>query len=626
MLPKAARTSMNLSAPLNERSDALAQVQQEYFPNASDMPPAGDVQQFVATCLSAYEEQALAKGGPAVGAWNGLPGPPSKRPPLSPKTILTDEMGLFGSTPGGYRRRPSQFGAEHLRMMVEHTPLLNAVISRRQRTIKRFLRPSERDRDVGFEIRKKDDERPLRANDDAMEHQLNEYLLHSGMEADPIAMRRLKRDSLTGFMDKSIRDLLTLDAWAIETVMTRNHRHLAGYHAIDAGTVYLVSEEGYEGNDRITAIQLVNGRPVTTYTDYELTYLMQNPRTDILHAGYGYPPTEMVVKVVTGYLNALTYNLKGFDSNAIPKGLLTLYGSFDTNQLTSFKNQWNAMVKGVNNTWALPVMVSDSKESAAHYEKLGNDFSDMYFAKWMVLLTSIVCSIYGMDPSEVYSEAFHAGKSSLSGSDRAEALADARDTGLEPLMSFLESSITDNLLARIAPEYKFRFFGLQPVDRDWRKEMTKLTKTVNEAREQDGEKPLDDPIMGNAPLNPSLTGLYLQQVQAQQAAEQAAAGQPAPGDVGGDDPHAEHPDAPDEEPKDGDPEGASPTAEESGDRDGPPAQRDAPQLEEQGDRDEEDEEDAPTTNPEKSKRDRFFGPSTMAKSRHIPAGDIVVMG
>lgn len=608
MLPKAAKTAMNLSASPQERNHAMSELQQQFAPTASDLPPPGDVDQLVQYCLQTYEEQDMLKSGTSqvLGAWNGLSiSDRDRKGPLAPKTVFTDERGIFGNIPGGYRRRASMFGNEQMRMLVEAVPLINAIIGRRERTVQRFLRPSERDRDVGFEIRRKDDERPLRRNDDAMERDLTEYVLHSGMESNPIKMRSLKRDTLTQFTKKSIRDLLTLDAWAIETVMTRNGRQMAGYHAIDAATVFLASEEGYEGDDEIIAVQIINGMPVTTYDPTELVYVSQNPRTDIIHQGYGYPYPEMVVKVVTGYLNALTYNLRGFDSNAIPKGLLNIYGNYDKAQLRAFKQQWNAMVKGVNNAWALPVLVSDSKESSAQYQKLGNDFSDMMFAKWMTLLTSIICSIYGMDPTEVYSESFTAGRSSLSGSDRSEALADARDTGLEPLMTFIESTFTDHLIARISPDHKFRFFGLQPVDRQWRQEMTKLASTVNEAREQDGREPMSDPLLGNAPLNPSLTGIYLQKVQAEQAAQQAQAGQPG---QPGQDP------AQGEEPK----EETEPKVEESGDREGPPESgQPTPQLEEQGNRGE---------GPQGDENNPFGTSSMMRKSRIISARDILVVG
>jgi len=151
----------------------------------------------------------------------------------------------------------------------------------------------------------------------------------------------------------------------------------------------------------------------------------------------------------------------------------------------------------------------------------------LYFAKWMVLLTSIVCSIYGMDPNEVYSEHFSAGKSSLSGSDAAERLAEARDTGLEPLMSYLEDTITNNILHRVASsDYVFRFIGIQPTDKERQAKVQDAVMTVKQLAEEYGIKIDSTEEWINAPINPSLQSVYAM-------AQQAKMGQPMNGFDGG---------------------------------------------------------------------------------------------
>lgn len=90
------------------------------------------------------------------------------------------------------------------------------------------------------------------------------------------------------------------------------------------------------------AIQFVAGIPRTTYTHHDQIYTCMNPRSDLRVGGYGYAPPEMIVKIVTGWLNAMTYNLSGLDKNAIPKGLLTVVGSYDQRQANEFKRAWNS--------------------------------------------------------------------------------------------------------------------------------------------------------------------------------------------------------------------------------------------------------------------------------------------
>ena len=521
----------NPGAPTSERVDARGQLERTYAPTRSELPSPKQVTDLAQVIMQTYQQQDLLKAANSetatvTGDFQRPFAPPK---PHEAKSILVDESGMFGAVPGGYKTRPTQFGAAHLRALVENTPLINAIIMRRIRTVTRFLRPAESRRDIYFEIRRNDYTGTVKERKGPEETALEQFLIHSGWEGNPVKMRKLKRDYLSAFMTKSIRDILTLDAWAIETVPTANGRMIDGYHAVDAGTVYLASEEGYMGDDEIVAIQVVNGVPMTSYRADELVYTVQNPRTDILHYGYGYAPPEMIIKIVTGYLNALTYNLKGFDSNSIPKGMLTLFGSYDEKQLAFFKQQWNAMVRGVNNQWALPVMASETKEGGAEFTKFGVEFTDMYFSKWMVLLTSIVCSVYGMDPAEVYSESFSAGKSSLSGSDMAERLADARDTGLEPLMSYIQDTMTNYIIARITPDYVLRFVGIQPGDLDKQHEVDKLVLTANEMREKHGTERTEE-AWGDMPLNPALQ-------QAAMGAQQPGEGQP------GDEPEEEEQEA-----------------------------------------------------------------------------------
>ncbi|MDO8357265.1 MAG: phage portal protein [Nitrospirota bacterium] len=577
------RQASHSTAPADERIDARAEVQRLYAPTRSDLPPQSQVQDLVQTMMQTYQQEALLKAANSETA-NIFPN--TNRPfappqPHEPKSILVDENGTFGAVPGGYKQRPSQFGAPHLRALVENTPLINAIILRRIRTVSRFLRPAESKRDVYFEVRKNDARGTVSPRKGPEETALEQFLIHSGWESNPVKMRKMKRDYLSAFMTKSIRDILTLDAWAIETVPTANGKMIDAYHAVDAGTIYLASEEGYMGDDEVMAVQIVNGMPMTHYRADELVYAVQNPRTDILHYGYGYAPPEMIIKIVTGYLNALTYNLKGFDSNAIPKGMLTLFGTYDEKQLAFFKTQWNSMVRGVNNQWSLPVMASETKEGGAQFTKFGVDFTDMYFSKWMVLLTSIVCSVYGMDPSEVYSESFSAGKSSLSGSDRAERMADSRDTGLEPLMTFFQDTLTNYILHRITPDYVLKFVGIQPGDADKAHEVDKLTLTANEMREKHGTEPTDQP-WGEMPLNPALQ-------QAAMAGQQP--GEWAPGDASEEKPDDEDTDA---------------QVIESGDRDGTkPKQIEAKKVD-GGDRESREvgEPGKTVNNPEQEERDK----------------------
>jgi hypothetical protein len=358
---------------------------------------------------------------------------------------------------------------------------------------------------------------------------MQRFFDNCGWEFNPRRRRALRRDSFTQFMGKLVRDTLILDAASIETEMKRDRSlGIDGLYAVDGGTIRLCTEEGYNGADEIFALQVVQGRVRTAYTFDDLIYEPRNPRSDILSAGYGLSEVEMLVKTVTGYLNALTYNQKFFDSNSIPKGILHLTGNYDTKDLAAFKRYWNSMVKGVNNAWSLPVLVSKDQESRAGFERFGVEANEMLFARWMTFLTAVCCAIYGMDPAEINSDAFSAGTSPLSGSDTAERLAASKDKGLRPLLSYFENLFTDYVVRDFSDKYVFRWTGLDEEDEEKRHELRKMVLTVNEARAQEGYDPLEGPV-GDAPLNPSLVGPWMQLTQ-QQGDEQEDFGQPPEGE------------------------------------------------------------------------------------------------
>jgi hypothetical protein len=251
-------------------------------------------------------------------------------------------------------------------------------------------------------------------------------------------------------------------------------------------------------------LQVVEGMITTAYTHDDLIYENRNPRTDVTAAGYGISETELLIRVVTGYINAMSYNIKGFDSNSIPKGMLHLSGQYDDGDIKAFRRYWNAMVKGVQNAWNLPIMVSKDQESKATFEKFGVEFNEMYFSKWMTFLTSLICAIYGMSPSEINFDSFSGGNTSpLSGSDTGEKLAASKDSGLRPLLASYENVLTDFLVQEFSPNFCFRFTGLDPEDRAVKNEMRKLVLTVNEIRAEEGHEAMEGPL-GDAPVNSAL--------------------------------------------------------------------------------------------------------------------------
>ena len=515
MTSSASNVAFDHSAPQDERTAALGELQKSAVPSAfSDLLPSDAVRDVIDHINAEYEDQRLRKAiSPTVVPF---PSERSKSGERGMQSVQLDDWQL--SIQGDYWERPSALGFDSLRLMVDQTPVLNAVVMTRIRQVQRFCRVSEKNTDApGFEIRHIDKRHQLESAELESIQLLNRFMSNCGWEFSPRKRKALRRDSFSQFMAKAVRDSLVLDSVGIETEWKRDKKlGFDGFYLVDGGTIRLCTEQGYRGDDEIFALQVVQGRVSTAYTYEDLIYEPRNPRSDVRYCGYGMPETELLVRVVTGFLNAMTYNIKGFDQNAIPKGMLHLSGNYTNDDINAFKRYWNSMVKGVNNQWSLPVMVSKDQESRAAFEKFGVDYNEMYFSKWMTFLTSIICAIYGMSPQEINFDSFTGGNTSaLSGSDTSEKLAASKDSGLRPVLSYFENLFTDYITQEFSDKYVFRWTGLDPADADKKHEIRKMILTVNEARAEEGYEEMDGPL-GEAPLNPSLVGPWMQMTQQQQ--------------------------------------------------------------------------------------------------------------
>lgn len=517
-MDSAAAVAFNEKAPADERADANAQLQKAHTAGLNDLLPKSEIQPVIDWIKQDLEDQAMAK---ALTRSNVIPFPSKAVIDRAPgmQSVWLDDMQIH--VMGDWYERPGVFSFDAMRSMVDQTPILNAVIMTRIRQVQRFCRVTDPDH-PGFQIRLKDKDATASPEDKNEIKALQGFFMNCGWESNPRKRLRLKRDNFSNFMAKLVRDTLTMDSMAIETEFKRNRKlGIDGIYAVDGASIRLCSEHGYQEDDEIFALQVVQGRIRSAYTYDDLIYVPRNPRSDVLVGGYGLSETELLIRVVTGFLNAFTYNTKYFDSNAIPKGLLHLTGNYDANDLAAFKRYWNAMVKGIDNRWSLPVMVSKDQESKAAFENFGVEVNEMMFGKWMSFLASLICAIYGIGPDEINFESFSTGKSSLSGDDTEEKLANSKDKGLFPLLSYFDNTYSDFIVSDFNDKYEFEWTGLEVEDQKQKFDEVKLCNTVNELRASRGEEKISE-AWGDAPLNPSLIAAW----QVEQQAQQEDYGQP----------------------------------------------------------------------------------------------------
>ncbi len=498
--------AFNPDAPQPEQFDAQVSMIKSV---GHGLIPADELQPVIDWINDDMEQQQLAKA-------KVLPFPNDSRQKQKAgmQSLNIDRYQL--AVMGDYYEKPGNMGMDALRAMVEQTPVLSAIVLTRIRQISRFCAPSE-DGGPGFEIRHINRQHVIKPDEERSLTLLQRFFCHCGWEFNPRRRRALKRDNFQQFMAKLVRDSLVLDAAAIETEMKKQRNlGLDGLYAVDGASIRLCTEDGHDGDSDIFAVQVVQNQIRTAYTYNDLIYEPRNPRADLRMAGYGLSETELLIRVVTGFLNAMTLNIKGFSDNAIPKGILHLSGDYSAEDLAAFKRYWNQTVKGINNAWSLPVMVSKDQESKAEFSPINQEFNEMYFSRWMTFLTSMICAVYGVSPDEINFESFSGSNtSSLSGSDTAEKLASGKDKGLRPLLAYFESLFSDFVVADFSDKYVFRWVGLDEKDQQQEWEAKKLVLTVNELRAEQGYDAMEGPL-GEAPLNPSLIGPWMQVMQAQQ--------------------------------------------------------------------------------------------------------------
>jgi hypothetical protein len=442
--------------------------------------------------------------------------------------LYAKELGVLGQTTADpWMEKPTPSGAfDFLAYMHENLDIHQALVSARCHQAEPFCRPynDEDDNPLGYRWTRRDGER-LNDADIRNTRSLDNILAMCGTERDPNkAQWKYRRQPFDSFVHQMIADSLVADSCPVELVHGGDGR-LLGWHNLDYRTIRLAYEDGYLGDDAIVAVQInpeTRGAVLGYHAD-DFLFPVRNPRSSVYYGDYGRSELESFTRAATAYLNSFTFNAAQQDRNSIPRGFLTLYGRFDQRALNSFRDQWNQLVRGAARRWALPVLVSESRqEGGAMYTPVDTMISEMYLTKWITFLVSLMCALYGMDPVELAMEAFTSKQSSLSGKDTSEKLQSSHDRGFIPLMLWLQAQLNTRLVSQYTSKYAIGWVGLFPADLEARQERQKLVLTVNEMRELDGVDEHPDPDIGAAPVNPVHMSVFSLKLQQRMMAEQQA--------------------------------------------------------------------------------------------------------
>lgn len=416
-------------------------------------------------------------------------------------------VGQENAAESKYVERPG-IGFDFLRYLFDSVDMLKAIVFTMTRFVVSHCEPYSRDRPEGF-IWVRPDKEELTKEQIKESLRMTEWVMNCGDEADPRKRKRLLRPDMYGFTTKLMLDSLGADWCPTETPRDRRSK-IAGLINMPYETIRNCTEEGYEGDDEVCAVQLLNNLPAVTFNYDDIITEIRNPRTDLTSNGYGVSEAECTLRVWTSYVNAVELNAAGLSKNSAPRGILTLFGDYDRREATATAKQFRAMLTGAANRFGVPIFVSKTKDGGAQWTKI-DDFNEMYFSNFMSMLISVPCAMWGIDPADVNWPSFSAKSvSSLSGKDTGERFERSRDKGFRPALRFLERYYNTWVLPGLTG-LRMRFVGANEEDIQAQQKRIELTATTNEMRKEAGLPPLTDKLVGEAPAgNGILMGVYLQ--------------------------------------------------------------------------------------------------------------------
>lgn len=451
-----------------------------------------------------------------------------------PKSFFFDPYSFTDSL--SHKNQISGLSYSTLSEMVKQCSPIAAIVNTRLNQLCSFSRVPRNPYALGFRIEREDGER-LTANDKLEAKKIERFILNMG-EGDA----SFKRDHFDAFLKKTGRDRLTYDQVNFERVFTYGGS-LHEVASVDAASIrialrkyldetdprkdvtdsQLVSDRGRglaRANvpiERKAYIQVVNSQVITEYTEEEMAFCVNWPRTDLKCAGYGFSEVEQLISTITGILFASEYNRRFFSSGSSPKGVLNVKGNMSQIQLDGLKKAWLAQLSGLSGSWRTPIL---AVENGLEFINMQQTNREMEFSKYQDFLIKIGCAVYQIAPEEINfsSQTSSNGQGAVFESKGELRLKASRDKGLVPLLMHFENILNREVVRYINPKYRFVFVGLDGGTEADKIEMsTKLLKfkTIDEVRDYfDGAPPVEH---GEIIDNVSYMQAYINEKQNKQA-------------------------------------------------------------------------------------------------------------
>lgn len=376
-----------------------------------------------------------------------------------------------------------------------NNPILNAIILTRSNQVAMYCQPARySEKGLGFEVRLRDlDAEPGRKEKEEMKR-IEDFIVNTGKDKD------VDRDSFQTFCKKIVRDTYIYDQVNFEKVFNKNNKtRLEKFIAVDPSTIFYATDKKgkiIKGGKRF--VQVVDKRVVASFTSRELAMGIRNPRTELSSSGYGLSEVEIAMKEFIAYNNTESFNDRFFSHGGTTRGILQIRSDQQQSQhaLENFKREWKSSLSGINGSWQIPVVMADDIK----FVNMTPTANDMQFEKWLNYLINIISALYGIDPAEIGfpnrgGATGSKGGSTLNEADPGKKQQQSQNKGLQPLLRFIEDLVNRHIISEYGDKYTFQFVGgdtKSATDKlNILKLETQIFKTVNEAREEQGKKPIE---------------------------------------------------------------------------------------------------------------------------------------
>lgn len=337
--------------------------------------------------------------------------------------------------------------------------IVNAIINTRSDQVSLYCQPTRYSKKgMGFEVRLKDVTEEATDAEKKEMKEIEDFIINTSKKVDT------ERDSFYDFCKKIIRDTLLYDQVNFEKNIDKNTGELLSFLAVDPTTIFYKTKDSkiVRNKEKLPKfVQVIDDKVVNEYTAREMAMGIRRPRTDISSSGYGYSELEVALKQIIAHENTEAFNDRFFSHGGTTRGVLLIKQEQQstTYALENFKREWKSSLSGINGSWQIPVINAEDVK----FINMTPTANDMQFEKWLNYLINVICSVYGIDPSEINfpnrGGATGSKSNSLNEGNSSDKHRDSKTKGLEPLLKFIENMINKYIIPEFNDKYIFEFSG-----------------------------------------------------------------------------------------------------------------------------------------------------------------------